>query len=130
MRVTRRAIVRSLAIFVARDSRKTYEGCSCELAKKAQIVLCKETKIGDVEHNHGKPIHAETERVAGPLFRIVSIIAASFVDLFEDCRMHDTRTSDFNPLLAAFDGFRFHINLEARFGERKEVRPKFHFASG
>src|SRR6266571_6422024 len=35
--------------------------CSCELFQKPQIVLREQTDVRDVEQNHRKPIHAETE---------------------------------------------------------------------
>ena len=65
---------------------------SRELFQKAQIVLCKESDIWNVEQNHRQTIHTETECIAAPLFRIVSVIAALFVDRFKNGRMHDAAT--------------------------------------
>src|SRR4029077_5460885 len=57
---------------------------SCELFQKPQIVLRKKPDVGNLEQNHREAIHAEAERVAGPLFGIVSFIAPRFVDRFEN----------------------------------------------
>src|SRR5262249_62249035 len=49
--------------------------------------------------------------------------------MFENRGMHHARAGDFDPALATLERFRFHINLEARLGEREEVRTKLHFGS-
>src|SRR5437870_3652747 len=104
--------------------------CSCELPEEPQIVLHEEAEVRDVEQNHGQPVHAEAEGVTAPLFGIVCFVAARFVDLLENGWMDHARAGNFNPWLAALERFRFHINLEARLGERKIMRPKFNFRSG
>src|SRR5207247_15608 len=43
---------------------------SCELEKEPQIVLREQADVGDIEQDHGKPVHAQTEGEAGPLFGI------------------------------------------------------------
>src|SRR5438045_7523161 len=97
---------------------------SCELPQEPQIVLGKQAEVRNVEQDHREPVHAEAERVTAPLVGIVSFIAARFVDLLENGRMNYARAGNFNPLLAAFERFRFHINFEARFGEREIMGPK------
>src|SRR2546430_12571581 len=92
---------------------------SYELAKETQIIGGEEREIRDVEQDHGEPIHAETERVAAPLFGIVSFVTARFVDLLENGGMDHARAGNFNPLLATFERFRFHINLKTRLRERE-----------
>src|ERR1044071_3751372 len=71
-----------------RFARNDNEG-SCELPQEPQIVLREETNIRDVEQNHREPVHAETERVAAPFFRVIGLVAARFVDLFENRGMDD-----------------------------------------
>jgi hypothetical protein len=44
--------------------------------------------------------------------------------------MHHPAAANFQPFLAALEGFRFHIDLETRLGERKIVRPETHFGVG
>src|SRR5215470_2618250 len=78
---------------------------SCELPQKSQIILREESNIGNVEQDHGEPIHAKSECITAPLFRIVSVIATRFVDRFKNGRMHHAATSYFDPLLAAFQSF-------------------------
>src|SRR5947208_6934544 len=102
---------------------------ACEPAENTQLVLREQADVGDVEQNHREPVHSETERVAAPLFGIVSFVTTCFIDLLENRRMHDARAGDFDPALATLERFRFHINLEARLGEWKEVRTKLHFRS-
>src|SRR5256885_9835823 len=97
---------------------------SRELFKKSEIILRKQTDVRDVEQDHGEPIHAEAERVTAPLFGIVSFIAAGFVDRFEDGGVDYAATAHLDPLLATLERLGFHIDFQARFGERKMVRTK------
>ena len=60
--------------------------CSCELFQKTQIVLREKTDVGNVEQNHGQPVHSETESEPGPFFRIVGVVAARIVYLLENGR--------------------------------------------
>src|SRR5262249_11818017 len=68
----------------------------------------------------------EPERVAAPLFGIVSFVTTHIVYLLENRRMHHARASDFDPALSTLERFRFHVNLEARLGEREKMRSKLH----
>src|SRR5438552_1395097 len=99
---------------------------SCELSQKAQIVLRKQADVRNVEQNHCQPIHPETESEPGPFFRIVSVVAARLVDSFENGGMHHAATANFDPLFAALQRTRFHINLKTRFGEREIMWAKTH----
>src|SRR5881275_134088 len=83
------------------DSARNDKTGSCELAEKPQIVLHEEADIRNVEQNHREPIHPETECVAAPFLRIVSVVAARLVYRFEDRRMYHARAGNFNPLLPA-----------------------------
>ncbi len=40
--------------------------------------------------------------------------------------MHHAAAANFDPLFAAFERFRFHVDLKTRLGERKIMRPKSH----
>src|SRR5207248_7911404 len=40
--------------------------------------------------------------------------------------MHHAAAANLDPLFAAFQSTRFHVNLETRFGERKIMRAKTH----
>src|SRR5713226_9773573 len=73
---------------------------SCELFQKPQIILHEEADVGNIEQNHREAIHPETECVAAPFLRIVSLVAARFVDRFKDRRMYYARAGDFDPLFA------------------------------
>ena len=53
---------------------------------------------------------------------------ARYIYGFEDGRMDHPASTNFNPLFAAFQRFRFYIDLETRFRERKIMRPKTHCA--
>src|ERR1700730_15627505 len=123
-----RAFVRSLAVFAARDDTRgdVCARSSCELFEEPQIVLREETDVGNAEKNHREAIHAETEGVPGPFLRIVSVVAARFVYLLENRGMHHAGATNFNPLLAAFERFRFHIDLETWLGEGEIMRTETH----
>src|SRR6266478_5398171 len=103
---------------------------SRELFQKAQIILHEEADIGNIEQNHREPIHSETECVAAPFLRIVSLVAARLIYRFEDRRMYYARTGDFNPLLPSLEHLRFHIHFKARLGEWKIVWTKLDSGSG
>src|SRR5207248_2920345 len=126
------AIVRSLGpsrtgiVFAPRaDTHCEFDpASSCELPQEAQIVLREQTDIGNVEQNHGQPVHPKTEGKPGPFFRIVSVVAAGSVDRFKNGGMHHSAAADFDPLFAAFQCARFNINFKTRFGERKIMRTK------
>ena len=68
-------------------------------------LLREETNIGNFEQNHRQTIHAETECIAAPFFRIVSVIAARFVDRFKNGRMDHAATGHLDPLFAALQSF-------------------------
>src|SRR5882724_7377383 len=104
--------------------------CSCELSQEAQIILREQADVRNVEQNHRQPVHPKTEGKPGPFFRIVSVVAAGLVNRFENGRMHHSAAADFNPLFAAFQRARFHINFKTRFGERKIMRTKTHGGVG
>src|SRR5206468_6371557 len=78
---------------------------SCELPQKPHIVLHEKADIGNIEQNHREPIHSETECVAAPFLRIVSLVAARLIYRFEHRRMYHARTGNFNPLLPALKRF-------------------------
>src|SRR6267378_1917930 len=92
---------------------------SCELAQKTQIILRKQADVGNVEQNHRQPVHSETESEPGPFSRIISVVTARLIDCFENGGMHHAAAADFDPLFAALQRTRFHVNLKTRFGERK-----------
>src|SRR5436190_11178587 len=109
---------------VGRDSLEGYLLRSCELPQEPQIVRGEITKVRNAEQDHREPVHAETEGKAAPLLRIVSLIAAHGIDLLVDGGMHHAAAAHLQPLLAASERLRFHVHFEARFSERKIMRPK------
>src|SRR5438067_12003945 len=99
---------------------------SCELPQKTQIILRKQADVGNVEQHHRQPVHSETESEPGPFFRIISVVTARLIDCFENGGMHHAAAADFDPLFAALQRTRFHVNLKTRFGEGKIMRAKTH----
>src|SRR5437588_1021406 len=99
---------------------------SCELSQETQIVLHEETNVWYVEQNHRESIHSQAEGEASPLFRIVGAVLPRFVYGLEHSGMDHPASTNFNPLFAAFHRFRFYVDLEARFRERKIMRAKTH----
>ena len=86
----------------------------------------KQADVGNVEQNHRQPVHSETESEPGPFFRIISVVTARLIDCFENGGMHHAAAADFDPLFAALQRTRFHVNLKTRFGKGKIMRAKTH----
>src|SRR5260370_12533536 len=106
------------------DSDRNDQNGSGELFQKAQVVLGKKPDVWNIEQNDGKPVHAQTECITGPLFRIVGDIAARFIHFLKNTGMHHSRTGDLDPLFAAFQCLGLHIDFETWFGEWKIMRTK------
>src|SRR5205807_6861453 len=87
---------------------------SCELPQKTQIILRKQADIGNVEQNHRQPVHSETESEPGPFFRIIRVVTARLIDCFENGGMHPAPAANFDPLFAALQRTRFHLNPKTR----------------
>src|SRR5207248_3923371 len=99
---------------------------SCKLPQETQVVLREKANVRYIEQNHCEPVHSQAEGEASPLLRIVSAVAARCVYGFEDSRMDHPASTNFNPLFAPFHRFRFYVDFETRFRERKIMRPKTH----
>src|SRR5436190_19364322 len=115
---------------VGRDSLEGYLPFSCELPQEPQIVRGEITNVRNAEQDHREPVHAEAERKAAPLLRIVSVITARGIDLLVNSGIDHAAAAHLQPLLAASERLRFHVHFEARFGERKIMRAKTNLSIG
>src|SRR5476651_1654015 len=95
---------------------------SCELPQEPKVVPREQAEIWNAEQDHGQPIHPQTKCEAAPFFRIVGRVLARFVHFLKNGRMHHSAAAHFQPFFAAFECFRFHVNLETWLGKREIMR--------